>query len=244
MRSGCGSEKCPKLTGPPLTTVAERAAAKTKNSWSLDVIATWLSPIGAISSISRSISSIRSYLVSTPAAIIISKRSVLIRIRVGVNVLLICIVPRLENLFPLRVAAGWIVHLGAERDQHHHALAGVAKRMHHTGRDGEPPDLPGRHVEIADLPLLLEADQAGPGHGGDFHGVLMNMIAAHLVGLGQHHAHVPLSGQFRIVQRLKNAAADVPMSLHRLHDRPCGMRGIHAPNYSRAVRSRERDRRT
>jgi hypothetical protein len=51
--------------------VAERETANTNNSWSLEVMAECFVPIGALSSISPSINSTRSYLVNTPAATII-----------------------------------------------------------------------------------------------------------------------------------------------------------------------------
>src|SRR5260370_340896 len=108
----------------------------------------------------------------------------------------------------------------------------MANRMNHTGRDGEPPGLPRRHVEISDRAGLLEADQAGSHHAGGFHGRSMHVVAAHFIGLSEHDMHVLLTREFRIGQGFEQTPARVAMRLHGLHDDPC-IRSIHAVDYSR-----------
>src|SRR5271155_3729779 len=56
---------------------------------------------------------------------------------------------RLENQLPLRIDAGWIVQIRAERYQHHGCIAGVAECVSHAGRYGQSQNLARRHADFA-----------------------------------------------------------------------------------------------
>ena len=79
----------------------------------------------------------------------------------------------LEDLLAQGVAARGIVHAGAERNEHHDLIAGVAEGMHHARRYRESPGLAGRHLHIANTVRLLQAHQAGTHDGGHFGGRLV-----------------------------------------------------------------------
>src|ERR1700689_1938350 len=118
--------------------------------------------------------------------------------------------------------------------------------MHHAGRYGQAPDLAFWYVDISNHPGLFEADQAGTHHTGGLHRGSMRMIAAHFIGLGEHHVHVLLTRELRIGQRLEHAAARITMRLDGLHDNPlCARRTRHtrrnhASKYNRAPNPRRR----
>ena len=75
------------------------------------------------------------------------------------------------------------------------------------GRYGQSPDLPCRHVEIANRASFLETDQARTHDSGGFDRRSMCMVAAHLVGLGEHDMDVSLVRQFGVRQGLEEAPA-------------------------------------
>src|SRR5450631_918335 len=104
--------------------------------------------------------------------------------------------------------------------------------MHHTGRYGQPPGLPCRHLEIADLAGLLQADQARPYHAGGFDGRPMHVVAAHFIGLSEHDVHILLIHELRIGQGLAQTAARIAMRLHGLHGDPRLIRRIHIYDYT------------
>src|ERR1019366_10415853 len=101
------------------------------------------------------------------------------------------------------------MELGAERHQNHYRIAGIAVGVHHTGWYGEAPYLPRRYFDIPNDLSLLEAHQAGAHDAGGLHRREMNVVAAHFVGLSQHHMHVLLSGEFNVGKRLEYGAARV-----------------------------------
>ena len=76
----------------------------------------------------------------------------------------------------------------------------------------------------------------GPGNAGGLHRRGVHMIAAHFIGLSEHHMHVFLTREFCIVQRLEDTASRIAMGLDRLHHGFRRQRRIHAENYTRLTR--------
>src|SRR6201999_3473021 len=122
----------------------------------------------------------------------------------------------LENLLPLSVSTVRVVKIGAEGDHHHGRTAGVAERVHDARGYRQPQQFAFSDLNVPDLALLLEPNEARPHHGGGFDGGLVEVIAAHLVRLREHHMHVLLSVQLIVRQRLEQSAARIAECLDRL----------------------------
>ena len=124
------------------------------------------------------------------------------------------------------------MQIGAEGHQYHGGSAGIAERVHHARRYRQPQYVSCRHVDVLDLPLLLQPHTAWADDGGGLNGSSMHMIAAHFVRLRENDVHVFLVAQFGVRQGFEQGTARVAVRFYRLNHCTARVGITHAMDYN------------